>query len=202
MKNNEWISIKNQSLAAYTREAGFDISIYDEYSKETKIELKRRAINSAIYNIIYQFEEKCVEIRDIRKGLYVISLSSPLTISYNNKNSQVIYIGRGYVISRIKSHFNNSLFDFMQSLTGANFDFHIARPANPKSDRYHIHVEWQMLEYFSEIYGSKPILNKNKGSAQGINSNSIWWKSPLQVRGRRPRWELRPTNFSEFALLD
>ena len=65
-----------------------------------------------------------------------------------------------------------------------------------------------MLEYFSEEYCGLdekrrfPILNKNAGSDHDFRGGSDWWQKPLKASGTRPLWELRPTDFSDFAPLD
>ncbi|MGB6326859.1 MAG: hypothetical protein WBG11_14090 [Methylocella sp.] len=208
MKTNEWVTIKNQSLAVYTREAGFDLSIYNEYSAPVQAQLRKRAIDAAMFGISNAFEEQNIDIYDIKKGIYVISLSAPLTILYRTKRSQVIYIGIGNVMGRVKQHFEGSLFDFMQSLSGANFDFSFACPEMDGHDLYYKHVEWEMLEHFSKQYGGVddnrrfPLLNKNAGSNKGIENDSDWWKKPLKNTGKQPRWHLSPTEYSEFATLD
>ena len=112
------------------------------------------------------------------------------------------------ILSRIERHFNNSLFEFMQSLSGANFDFCFANPHKPYHTDYHKHVEFQMLEYFSEKIGGIdnkkrfPILNKNAGANKHIDEGEDWWTTPLKATGKRPFWALKPTEHSDFAPLD
>ena len=111
-------------------------------------------------------------------------------------------------MARLKSHFESKLFDFMLSLNGANFDFHFAQPARPGTLTYFKHVEHLMLDYFSAPYGGMddkrrfPILNKNAGSNKEYSEGSDWWKKPLKAAGRRPLWEIKPTDYSDFAPLD
>jgi hypothetical protein len=153
-------------------------------------------------------ETACPEVVAVKRGVYVISLSSPLSIGYRYGPSQVIYIGIGNIMGRIKTHFNDKLFDFMLSLSGANFDFWFARPARQGTAEYFKHVEYLMLEWFSDQYGGLnderrfPILNKNAGADKDLKRGSIWWKKPLKATGKWPRWELKPTKFSRFAALD
>ena len=42
MKKNHWYPVKNQSLAIYARDAGFDLAMYDEYSPQVQLELLLR----------------------------------------------------------------------------------------------------------------------------------------------------------------
>lgn len=207
MQTNTWIKIRNQSLASYTREAGFDLTVYNDYSETTRKELKKAAIGNAIYGIKYAFEEQDIDISSVKTGVYVIALSSPFTLQYKKAASPIIYIGIGNLMGRIKSHFENSLFDFMQSLSGTSFDFHFSLPEYDGHTDYYKHVEWQMLEAFSEKFGGNgncvyPILNKNAGSKRQIEDKTDWWFKPLKNSGTTPRWKLEPTARSQFARLD
>jgi len=47
-----------------------------------------------------------------------------------------------------------------------------------------------------------PILNKNAGTNKGFSEGNDWWKKPLKAAGKCPLWELKPTDFSNFAPLD
>ena len=210
MQNNNWYSVKNQSLAVYTRNAGFDLAIYDQYSLKIKEELRKKAIKNALIEIKNECQYQGFNISDVKEGVYVISLSNPLSLKYRHARSQVIYIGMGNITKRIESHFNHSLFDFMESLSGANFDFYFAKPARPGPNKqYYKHVEHCMLEYFCEQYGGMdglrrfPILNKNAGANKGIGPDNEWWKEPLKPSKKaKPLWELSPTDFSNFPPLD
>lgn len=209
MKKNHWYLVKNQSLAIYARQAGFDLAIYEDYEDSVQRELRKRAVKEAVSAIQLACSEvHGFDVGSIKNGIYVISLSNPLSIQYRNRRSQVIYIGRGNIVGRITSHFENKLFDFMLGLSGADFDFHFARPALPGTADYYKHVEHLMLEYFSDQYGGMddkrrfPILNMNAGNDKSYSGGTEWWKKPLKASGKRPLWELKPTDFSDFAPLD
>ena len=207
-ENNRWYTVKGQSLAVYARTAGFDLAVYPEYSKPIQEELRKRTVKEALHSIISACSDQECDIASIKDGVYVIALSKPLSIQYRLNRSQVIYIGRGNIIGRIESHFNNKLFDFMLILSGANFDFYFARPARQRTNSFFKHIEHLMLEFFSEQYGGIddrrrfPILNKITGSNKQLSNGDDWWKKPLKASGRRPLWELKPTNFSDLAPLD
>jgi len=209
MKRNNWYVVKGQSLAKYASASGFDLALYDGYSDDVKEELKKCSIKNALWEIKYACEMQDCDLASIKDGVYVISLSNPLSIQYRGGRSQVIYIGLGNIVGRIETHFKRSLFEFMLSLSGANFDFHFARPGRPgPSTSYYKHVEHCMLEYFSEQYGGMddkrrfPLLNKNAGSRKTYSEDTEWWKKPLKAVGRRPQWEIKPTDYSDFAPLD
>lgn len=208
MKNNNWYAVKNQSLAVYARNAGFDLAVYHDYSEGVQMELRKRAVKEALHAIKSACDDNGLDIGSIKNGIYVITLSNPLSIQYRTVRSQVIYIGIGNIMGRIKTHFEKKLFNFMLGLAGADFDFYFARPALSGTATYFKHVEHLMLEYFSEQYGGMddrrrfPILNKNAGSNRKFPGGTDWWKKPLKASGKRPLWELKPTDFSDFAPLD
>ena len=111
-------------------------------------------------------------------------------------------------MGRIKTHFNEELFEFMYSLSGANFDFRFANPARQNSPSYYKHVEHLMLEYFANTFGGIdekrrfPILNKYAGTNKRLSSGDEWWKTPLRAPRKGPLWELQPTSHSDFRPLD
>ncbi len=208
MKRNHWYAVRNQSLAVYARTAGFDLAMYHSYSDKAKTELRKRAVSAAMLAIQAASEESGCDVSSIKTGVYVIALSNPLSVQYRHRRSQVIYIGIGNIFGRIKSHFDNKLFDFMLDLSGANFDFYFAKPALAGTAAYYKHVEHLMLEHFSNQCGGMddqrrfPLLNKNAGSNKYFSGGSTWWKKPLMAAGKTPLWELKPTKFSDFAPLD
>ncbi len=209
MKRNHWYAVKGQSLAIYARYAGFDLAVYHDYSEPVQAELRKRAVKEALHAIESACDDQDFDIASVSHGVYVISLSNPFSVQYRTGRSQVIYIGMGNLMGRIKQHFNEKLFDFMLDLAGADFDFYFARPALPGTAMYFKHVEHLMLEYFSEQYGGMddkrrfPILNKNAGANKEFPGGTDWWKKPLKAAGRRPLWELKPTDYyTDFAPLD
>jgi hypothetical protein len=203
MQENTWYRVRNQSLAIATRNAGFDLAVWNDYSEPIQKEVKKRAIKDIILEIREAFESETeLELGDLTQGIYVISLATPLTIQYQSKRSEVIYIGIGNVVSRIENHFENSLFDFMQSLSGANFDFQFACPKLKWHTDYYKHIEFLMLEYFRNAAGTLPILNNNAGSDRAINHDDDWWSKPLKAAGKTPRWALTALPKSGFKRLD
>lgn len=209
MKTNSWYVARDQNLAMCARNAGFDLALYHTYSESVQKELRKRAIKEALHEIREACSEQGCDLPEVKEGVYVISLSNPFSIKYRDARSQVIYIGLGNIVGRIESHFNHSLFDVMLDLLGANFDFHFALPKRKgRSHDYYKHVEHCMLEYFSKEYGGLddkkrfPLLNKNAGSKKKYSEDSEWWKKPLKASGRKPHWELKPTENSYFAPLD
>ena len=197
-----WTKIKRISLARAARQVGFDISIYEDYSADTRVEVQKQSIKEVLEELGDAYSvETGRALKDVKRGVYVICLSNPFTIKYPKGLSEIIYIGRGNVLIRLKSHFENSLFQFMQSLSGTDFDVHIAEPkmrGPGKAKDYFTHVEFLLLNRFKEKFGGVkrkdwfPLLNKNAGSRKKLDDGTGWNK-PLSRAGKTPRWELAPT---------
>jgi len=201
MKNNEWYKITGQSMAVFMRDAGFDLTVYDGYVETVQDEARKAAIKEAMFSLSWEFENDTgAELSDIKRGVYVISIANGLSIKYEKKRSSVIYIGIGNICSRIKQHYEVKLFEFMKSLSGVEFNFHIAEPKKPRyrNDDYHKSVEYHMLERFKEEYGRYPLMNKNSGSDKGIGEEDRWWRKPLKASGQKIYWEISPTAASDF----
>ena len=200
----EWWSIRNQSLALAAREAGFDLNVYNDYSENVREELEAKAIKHLMRNLADDFEnETGRKLSEIKEGVYVICISTPFTIKYGEFCSNIIYIGRGNIGTRLKSHFERSLFRFMTSLLGSNFDFYLTDPGKRPSEAYFKHLEFDLLENFREKIGdgSYPLLNKNAGSDQGLTTREPGWNKPLKSSGKKPIWALEKTQFWDISKL-
>jgi hypothetical protein len=180
--------------------------VYQNYSKTTRTEIRRLAIKEAIRLLqddFYIAHKR--ELWEIEHGVYVICLSDPLAIQYKQGLSEIIYIGRGNVLGRLRSHYERSLFRLMQSLSGADFDFYIAEPKRNNASAYYKHVEHLLLETFAEKFGGAPyiypLLNKNAGTGQNCG-NGKGWDTPLKRTGKKPQWALQPTDSWNFEKLE
>ena len=148
-------------------------------------------------------------LKDIRRGVYVICLSSPFAIKYPKGLSEIIYIGHGNVLRRLRSHFAHSLFPFMQSLSGTELDFFISEPrmrGGGVAREYFKHVEYLLLDTFKNKFGGLehetwfPLLDSNAGSKKRLD-NGDGWDKPLSRAGKTPRWALEPTKYWDFEKL-
>lgn len=89
MESNFWWTIRDQSLAKYMRDAGFDLSVYELYSDAVRTEARKRAIKEAMAGIKEAFENEAgFPLADLERGVYVISLSAPLAIKYDKRWSR------------------------------------------------------------------------------------------------------------------
>ena len=202
MSDVECTRIHNSSLAKAVRQAGFDISIIDQYSENVKEEAIKESIKEILHIICDTYEaETGKEMTTIKKGVYVISLSNPFVIKYPKGYSDIIYIGQGNVYWRLKAHFEKTLFRLMQSLVGTNFDLLVCEPKRSgggRANNYYKHVEYLILEKFSTKFGGNsredrfPLLNKNAGSDKELEPGTGWEK-PLSMRGKSRQWALSTT---------
>lgn len=203
-----WIKIQNVSLARAVRDAGFDISVFEQNTKAIRNEIKKSGIKKVIENLEdAYYRQSARDLRDINKGVYVICLSNPFTIQYKKGQSEIIYIGRGNVLGRLAKHFQSTLFDFMQSVSGTNFDFFISEPKRRGggiSIDYYKQIEFSLLQKFEQKFGGHggqyPLLNKNAGSDKGLLPGKGWDK-PLSRAGKTPSWALHPTKYGNFTKL-
>jgi hypothetical protein len=195
MKKVNWWKLKDQSLGLAAREAGYDLAMYPEYPPSVRALLKAAAIKNVMATILddfgWQFGR---ELGTIKQGVYVICLANPFTIKYGQTTSDIVYIGRGNICGRLKSHFENSLFDVMMSLAGSNFTFHLSEPIDKAGEGYFKQLEFDLLENFRQKIGDGkyPILNKNAGSDQNLKLGEGWNK-PLKGAGKKPTWAIEPT---------
>jgi hypothetical protein len=207
MDENTWWRVRDQSLAIHARTAGFDLAVYNDYPADVQRALRKRAINAAMASIAEEFEDVSgIELTNVKQGVYVISLAPPLAVQYGKWWSPVLYIGIGNVFWRLESHFRDKLFNLMQSLSGATFDFAIAIPSMEGEAMYYKHVEHLMLKYFARRAtetGKKlryPILNSNAGADKAIENPDGWWSRPLKSAGKKRLWLISPTQHSDFQL--
>ena len=195
MKKIHWTPVRDQSLALASREAGYDLTMFEDYPVAVQETLRFHAIKNVLDNLCSDYEDITGQsLKDVKQGVYVICLSDPFTVQYGTKRSNVIYIGRGMITGRLKSHFENSLFDVMMSLAGANFDFYLAEPKDKNGDGYFKQLEHDLLDYFWERIGDEtyPLLNKNAGTDIGLKLGAGWNK-PVKSSGKKPTWAISPT---------
>ena len=207
IKTNHWYKITKLNLAVAARKAGFDLAIFDYYTPAVKREVRKHSISQIMSDLHDRvLEEHSVDLQSFKSAVYVISLAYPLTIKYPLGQSHVLYIGIGNASGRIESHFKKKLFEFMQSLSGAEFNIQVAIPRRAGSVLYFKHIEYLMLKYFADYYGGAdkalPLLNKNRGSNKNLSPDSKWWASAVKKVGKKPIWTLNPTDIPSTWVLD
>ena len=206
---NKWFNLGNQNLSVFMREAGFDLAVFDGYSKNVQAEARHRAIRNARSALIDAFKtvSKQANLSEIKQGVYVIRLARGMVVNYHKQHSPIVYIGQGAVLNRIQQHYEGKLFEFMQSLGGVDFEFLIAEPWKPyyRKQDFHKQVEFSLIKQFGEIFGgldgrSKfPLMNRIAGSDRGLDIDGDWWRKPLKRSGSRTNWVLQPGPHSGFV---
>jgi hypothetical protein len=202
-----WVKIPKISLASAARNAGFDISIFYEYAPSVQNVVRYVTIKDARAKLHEMYLNYTGEdLNMITRAVYVICVGWPFAVEYGSGHSEIIYIGIGNVMSRLKSHLENSLFDLMLSLQGIDFTFLISAPHVKNAVNAYKHIEYLMLEEFRNKCGggkSLPLLNSNAGAFQSnIKTEIKGWTTPLKQAGKTPRWLIKPTKHNEFAALD
>ncbi len=199
MSDIEWIKVEKLSLALSAQQASFDLHQFHDYPKPMQAEIKKRIILEAHRDLKWWFEEE-IDLSTYDRCVYVIKLSNPFAVEYETGQSNVLYIGRGYAFSRIKKHYNKTLFDLFTSLSGTHFDFWICKPRKRNSEDYYKKIEWSLLDEFKSTKGEYPLLNKIAGTytKSSLGDN---WDAPIKNLGYYPKWILYPTKHSEFAKL-
>lgn len=204
MKSVEWTIVPGQSLALAAREAGYDLAMFEHYPDAVQSCLRSRAIKYVLRNLCDEYEEVSGKpLSEVKYGVYVICLSEPFTIQYEKAASNVIYIGRGVIANRLKSHFERSLFTVMMSLAGADFDFYLAEPRDINEQGYFKQLEHDLLANFKGRIGgvAYPLLNKYAGSDQGLKLGTDW-NYPIKSQGKRPTWAIKLTGKRPIRELD
>ena len=79
-KTNIWYKIEKQSMAVYARNVGFDLAVYNSYSDATKKELQSKMITEAMRTIEAACNLQGFKLKNVKKGIYLISLANPLSI--------------------------------------------------------------------------------------------------------------------------
>lgn len=201
-----WYRVPEIDMAEAARLAGFDLAVFDGYSKKVQTEIRAKVAIQARKYISSCLEEGDAQksLNDFENAVYVISLGKQLALKYKKNWSTVLYIGEGHAIGRLESHLRSILFDVMLSLNGASFSFMISEPRQPNAADYYKHIEWALLDKFSKDIGGGelPILNNQKGSYRGEYTLQPGWNSPLKNSGKNPRWLVHPTSKNEFKPLD
>jgi hypothetical protein len=114
-----------------------------------------------------------------------------------------MYIGRGKIANRLRSHLVNWIFDMSLSLRDVPFKFFMETVGDGRSPNAFKDFEHLMLETFSKKFGEKPLINKIHGREGHIAHRfSGEWKRPSDNRSKKCLWEIRPSKrnawFKEF----
>ena len=181
----DWTKTEPLSIREYGSYCGFNLSTIDLLNLSTE---RRDWVEKEVVSCILE-ELDATWIKDqwetslskVAKGVYVIKLSGSICIHYPNKESQVIYIGRGKIRNRIKIHLTNWVTHFSESLHDIKFQIWMTEIKVPGSPNAFKDVEANLLEIFEEEYGDLPIQNSKGGNYHNKDHNyNAEWKIPLK----------------------
>ena len=194
------------------RELGFDLRKFEQQPEDVQLFMRKATVDRVIHKIRKSWREAYGEdgpTRDrdfntVKRGVYVITIGDGFGVSYDKGCSEVMYIGRGILANRLRSHLNSWIFDMSRSLRDVPFRFYMELIGDGRSPNAFKDFEHHMLDQFSGKFGEKPLLNKIHGRQGDIAHDfSGDWKKPLDGRGKKHLWEIRPTDknpwFKEYA---
>ena len=198
-----WVATRPAiSIFDEARDLGFDLRKFEAQIDEVKTAVKKACIDQIVRKIRKTWEETNESgslFNDVKNGVYVISISSGFGVKYKFGCSEIMYIGRGVISNRLRSHLNNWIFGMSLSLRDVPFKFYMESIGDGRSADAYKDFEHYLLEQFKNKFGEKPLLNKIRGRAGSIDhAFGGNWNSPLDNRGKRYHWEIRPTSKNEW----
>ncbi|MDI7774633.1 hypothetical protein [Asticcacaulis sp. EMRT-3] len=198
-----WAIADHISVSEKARDLGFDLRKFDGQPEDVQAFVKKATVDSVIHQIRAAWREcyrddgpnnNC-DFNAVRQGVYVIAIGEGFGVSYRYKCSEVMYIGRGVIANRLRSHLNNWIFDMSRSLRDVPFRFYMQAVGDSRSPNAYKDFEHFILEQFLTKFGEKPLVNKIHGRQGNIAHTFTGnWKKPLDGRGKSHLWEIRPTD--------
>lgn len=201
-----WAVTDPISVFDEARQLGFDLRKFDDQSDEVRFAVKKASVDHIIKKIraewrgAYGDEYKPhQDFNAIKNGVYVIAIGAGFGVGYPKDCSEVMYIGRGKIASRLRSHLNNWIFDMSLSLRDVPFKFYMETVADGRSRNAFKDFEHFLLERFSDKFGDKPLINKIHGRAGTIDHDFGGnWNAPLSNRGKQYIWSIKPTEKNDW----
>jgi hypothetical protein len=198
-KREYWIESRGISIRKAANDLGFEIEHLEKFEKKQQKRFRKQIVNSIIRELDEDWEEARdarsllgfpEQLRDVKKGVYVLCLDDRLCVSYKKKLSRVLYIGKGAIRQRINGHLQQKLLDFFLELPGIKFRFYMKQAKRTNSPKFFAHYEGHLLAEFEAIYGEKSLFNKNAGQRGGKKPNKIGWKLPLKNVKADYKWAI------------
>ncbi|WP_298329545.1 hypothetical protein [Asticcacaulis sp.] len=189
-----WVTTDHISIFEEARELGFDLRKFKYQNKNVQNAMKKSTVDSIIKKIRDRWVDENIEFKDIKNGVYIISICDGFCVKYTNFPSEIMYIGRGSISNRIRSHLANWIFEMSLSLRDAPFKFYMTRVGDSRSPNAFKDFEHYLLETFNSKFGEKPLINKIGGRLGKVDHTySGEYIKPLDNRGKNYFWEIRPT---------
>jgi hypothetical protein len=163
-----WVKSDAISIRDYANSSGFNLNSIDlrTLEKDRRDWIEKTVVDWIISDLDETYAaEKYSKLSEVKQGLYIISLADDLCIRYPTDHSQVIYVGRGTIRTRIRSHLKEWVLNFSESLQDIRFQFWMSEVRTSGGRKAFREAESDLLDYFWEKNGDYPILNKISGSS-------------------------------------
>ncbi len=200
----DWTKTEPISIREHGIYCGFNLSTIDllSLSKERRKWIEKEIVSSIIKEIdeVWEKDQWDTPLYEVGKGVYVITLSGNICIQYPNKESQVVYIGRGKIRNRIRRHLTNWVTHFSESLHDIKFQIWMTEIKVPGSPNAVKDVEYDLIKKFEEEYGDLPIQNSKVGNYHKKDHEyNSEWKTPLRVDSSiKSGWSISPMPKNEW----
>lgn len=195
----KWATTSLISVFDEARELGFDLRRFDNQAEEVRAAVRKASIDRIMRKVRDAWDSeqegpKAKRFSEVRNGVYVISIGEGFGVRYGWGVSEVMYIGRGVFSNRIRSHLQNWIFEMSRSLRDVPFRFYMGAIGDDRNTESFKDFEHFLLDRFHEKFGEKPLVNKIAGREGHIkHTYGGNWAAPLDNRGKRYLWEIRPT---------
>ncbi len=197
--NVQWATTGLISVYDEARDLGFDLRKFDRQEPEVRASVRKASIDRVMGKIKTGWDQgqdrrSPQRFSDVKNGVYVISIGDGFGVAYKGGASEVMYIGRGIFSNRLRSHLHHWIFDMSRSLRDVPFRFYMSAIGDKRSPESFKDFEHFLLDEFRAKFDEKPLVNKIQGRAGHIDHEYAGnWKAPLDNRGKRYLWTIRPT---------
>ena len=197
----EWAETEPFNVAEEARRLGFDLRMFASQPEEVRAAIRKMTVDRIVRTIreawreAYDHDYKdSQDFNRIANGVYVIAIGGGFAVDYRDGTSEVMYIGRGRIANRLRSHLANWIFEMSLSLKEVPFRFYMESVGDGRSPEAFKDLEHLMLHAFSAKFGEKPHINKIHGREGTIDHRFNGdWRRPFDNRGRQVLWTIRPS---------
>lgn len=199
-----WTKSEPVSIRDYGNACGFNLITIDimQLPENQKQWIERKIVSSILADLDYLWEEDewPTPLHQVEKGVYVITIARNICIDYKDSYSQVVYVGRGKIRSRIYSHLRNWVYYFSESLQDISFHFWMTEIKIPGSPNAFMDVESDLLCKFKDRFGEYPILNHKAGNSCTIahSYDRSLTKPFYNVPNLKTGWKIKPMPKNEW----
>lgn len=128
-----------------------------------------------------------------QRAVYVIRISRPFAFLYGDFYSPVAYIGKGQAQQRLTSHLKSWIPQLAKKIPDLKIKIYFCEPRVRRLGRICEGVEADLIAEFCEVYGQRPLRNRNSPSHR---HEFVYAKEDLNVlhpgKGSGYHWGLTP----------